>query len=60
MKIKGKKLLHQKRGEHLFPLVAPQAKQQFGISLAKADISKVCQLNSFSLSPIGRGTENSS
>ena len=52
MKIKGKKLLHQKRGEHLFPLVAPQAKQQFGIRLAKADIAKFRRLNSSNLSPI--------
>ena len=52
MKIKGKKPLRQKRGEHLFPLVACQAKQQFGISLAKADISKVCRLNSSNLSHI--------
>ena len=52
MKIEGKNLPRQRRGEHLFPIVANQARKQFGIRLAKADIAKVRRLNSSNLSPI--------
>ena len=52
MKIEGKNLPRQKRGEHLFPLVARQAKKQFGITLARSDITKVRRLNSTGMSPI--------
>ena len=52
LKIEGKGLPRQKRGEHLFHIVAHQARRQFGIKVAKSDIAKVRRLDSTSKSPI--------